>query len=247
MLSVFICEDDFAQRLRMELLVNDYIAHKDCAMKLALSTGNPTVLLEYLEEHPPSNALYILDVNLRHSMNGIALASEIRKRDVLGFILFVTTHAELAHLTFRYRIEALDYIIKDKDNIPKSVKECLSLAYERYQNVKSETEYFQLSSADGYQNIPVDDALFFETDQRSHRLILHLKSGRLELRSTLNEVEELHPAFFRCHMAYVVNTKNIKSVNTAERTIVMVSGGKTLVSRRKLKDLLAIVQGSEEE
>lgn len=46
-------------------------------------------------------------------MNGFELAQEIRKFDPRGFIIFITTHAELSYMTFTYKVEALDYIIKD--------------------------------------------------------------------------------------------------------------------------------------
>ena len=242
MLSVFIVEDDFAQRMRIKTVVNDYIALKDCKMELALATGNPIVLLSYLKAHPPSNAFFILDVNLQHTMDGFALASEIRNHVPFAFIIFVTTHAELSYLTLRHRLEAMDYIIKDEDDVSTCVKECLAIAYERYRNATSAPEYIQISTVEGYQNIPVDEILFFETDQRSHRLVLHLKRSRLELRSSLSEVEALHAAFFRCHMAYVVNVKNIKSVNKAKRTIEMVTGKNALVSRRKFNALLEFMQ-----
>ena len=51
--------------------------------------------------------------DLGADINGINLGEEIRQLDPTGYIIFITTHAELSHLTFKYKVEALDYIIKD--------------------------------------------------------------------------------------------------------------------------------------
>ncbi|WP_241960035.1 PfkB family carbohydrate kinase, partial [Staphylococcus gallinarum] len=41
------------------------------------------------------------------------LASEIRKHDPVGNIIFVTSHSELTYLTFVYKVAAMDFIFKD--------------------------------------------------------------------------------------------------------------------------------------
>lgn len=107
MLSVFICEDDPKQRERLEKVVTDYIMIEALDMELTLSADNPIEVLNYLEEHPKTTGLYFLDVDLKHEMSGIALASEIRERDDSGKIVSVTTHGELSYLTFIYKVEAI--------------------------------------------------------------------------------------------------------------------------------------------
>ena len=57
--------------------------------------------------------IFFLDVDLNHEMNGIALASKIREYQPRCFIIFVTTHSEMSFMTFSYKVEAMDYVIKD--------------------------------------------------------------------------------------------------------------------------------------
>ena len=46
--------------------------------------------------------------------------------DPRGFIVFITAHGELSHMTFQYCIEAMDYIVKDyPERIPDRIKQCL--------------------------------------------------------------------------------------------------------------------------
>lgn len=56
--------------------------------------------------------MLFLDIQLEADINGIKLASEIRKHDPVGNIIFVTSHSELTYLTFVYKVAAMDFILK---------------------------------------------------------------------------------------------------------------------------------------
>jgi len=214
-LSVLICEDDRKQRERIDIIVNDYIALKAYDIEIALSTDNPANLLDYVKAHPKQNKFYILDVHLgQHKINGITLAKQIREYDPFGKLVFVTTHAELSHLTFKYHVEAMDYIIKgDTNGIAQQVQECMEITYQRCLNALEETEYFQIKTGSGIQKIPINDIISFEScPSSSKKLILYTMRDRFEFHNTLKEVAEKSTAFCRCHKAYVVNMKNIKRV-----------------------------------
>ncbi|MFR6242645.1 MAG: hypothetical protein ACLUJ1_14485 [Mediterraneibacter faecis] len=59
-------------------------------------------------------------------MTGLILAQELRKIQPRCFIIFITSHSEMSILTFQYKVEALDFIIKDSsENIRKRIHECL--------------------------------------------------------------------------------------------------------------------------
>ena len=245
-LSAFICEDNPVQLKRMTKIVNDFILANGYAMQIGLATSNPTALLAYLKKNPPQSALYFLDVDLHHEINGIDLAMKIREMDISGRIVFVTTYSELAYLTFRYRLEVMDYIVKDRTGlVKKAVHECLELAYQHYPNILPARESFQIKSAEGVRNVFYEEVMFFETHARSHKLILHTLNGRIEFRGTLDEMEKLSPDFCRCHNAHVVHTKNIKSVNKTQGIIEMVNGETTYVTRRKMKELIARLTSDE--
>ena len=243
MLSIFICEDDQKQRELLEMIVFDYLddkSKKGHGFDLTLSTDNPSKILGYLERHPNTNGIYILDVNLQHEMNGIVLASKIREIDHAGKILFVTTHAELSHLTFTYRIEALDYILKGEFGVIASkIGECLDVAYRRQNNESLKKECFEIKTGNGLRQIPLDELMFFESHSSvSHKLILHTKSKRIEFYGSLRDVAEANPAFFRCHQSYVVNVHNIREIDKVEEKIKMANGEFASVTRKKLTALM---------
>ena len=244
MLSLFICEDTPRHRARIEAAARDYIASKGCDIELALSTGNPTELLDYLEQHPNTPGCYILDVNLQDKINGIMLASKIRKRDAYGAIIFVTMHAELSYLVFQYKVEAMDYIIKDDVQDPakqveKRVQECLELAYQRYQESSlPQKRAYQVKVGTQVRLIPLDDILYFESHPTIRgKIILHTRNRRLDFYGSLDNVTEVAPEFFRCHKSYVVNVRNIKCIDTRKKEIEMVNGSVAFVAVKKATEL----------
>ena len=142
---------------------------------------------------------------------------QIRTHDLTGWVVFVTTHADLSYLVFRHRLEAMDYIIKGNrgdvaEQVAEIIRACMDIAYTRYQKNTLETEYFQTKSSIGIQKIPIPDILYFESHHVPHKIILHTRNKRIEFRGTLKEVVTANPAFFICHKSYVVNIKNVVRV-----------------------------------
>jgi len=246
MLSIFICEDDKKQRERLEKTVTDYVMIENLSMKVALSTDDPTVLLDYLKKNPKTTGLYFLDVDLQHKMNGIILATKIRELDVLGKIVFVTTHSELSYLTFIHKVEAMDYIIKDvPEDIQKRVQSCIDVAYERYLDDKHpDKKTYTVKVGDQMLNFPYDEVMFIESSEIPHKLVLHLENGQLEYYGTLKEVEQVSPGFYRCHKSVIVNTKNIKEIDKSTKEVEMINGEYCLISARAMKGLLQIMEGT---
>ena len=246
-LSVFICEDNNKWRENLKRMVSDYIALTDYQMEVALVTANPLEVLDAVKNNPSQKSLYILDVDLKNELNGILLAQKIREWDFLGKIIFVTTHVELSYLTFRHKVEAMDYIIKDEyKRIQKQIHDCLEITYRFFLNGIQEKELFQIKSATGIANIPVEEILYFESHHLSHKLILHTFKKRYEFRGTMREVLEKSSSFSQCHKAYIVNRQNVTTIKRTGGTgeVEMKNGAVLPVSRSKL---VALKKKIEEE
>jgi len=246
MLHVLICEDDPQHREHMESIVIRHITTEDVEMELVLSAGCPTDVLDHLEEHPDTNGLYFLDVDLQHDMSGIELATKIKEIDASAIIVFVTTHEELSYLVFRYRIEALDYIIKDRpEDVETRAAECMLAAYKRYLDTRasdSKHKYYHVKAGDQIWNIPYDEILFFETDPTvRHKMILHMENSRIKFRGFISEVAKIGPEFYRCHKSFVVNIKNIRYVDRHTEEIEMKNGNRVPITVRKIPELLRMI------
>ena len=112
MLNIVICEDNNIQRSTIEKFIKNSIAKNDFSFRIKLSTNDPEVVLKNIG----NGDIYFLDVDLNNKINGFKLAERIRNIDSLGYIIFITTHSELTYLTFKYRVEAMDFILKDNIN-----------------------------------------------------------------------------------------------------------------------------------
>ncbi|EOL44519.1 LytR/AlgR family response regulator transcription factor [Enterococcus caccae] len=240
MLSIFICEDETEQRKNIERYVKNTIMIEDYDMELVISSADPHEILEFVKTHPKTTGLYFLDVDLKHEMSGIALASEIREQDDLGKIVFVTTHAELSYLTFTYKVEAMDYIIKDHpEHIQKRIQECVHTAFKRYKNDRQEKKnIFKINVGDKVHVINHEDILFFETSPTPHKIILHLDNSQLEFYGAIKELVSISDDFYRCHKSFVINKKNIKKIHKKEREVEMNNGEICYISTRFMKNLI---------
>ena len=121
MLQIILCEDDPKQRAHLENIMEDYVKDK-ADLVLALSVGTPQELLHFLEHKPDRKGVYFLDIDLQQELTGIDLAMRIREKDAGAKIVFITTHAKMTTLVFRHKIEALDFIVKDREILRKEWK-----------------------------------------------------------------------------------------------------------------------------
>lgn len=239
MIEVFVCEDDVRQREQLNEYIKNYIMIRALDMELTLSTHNPEVLIDYVKKSN-KKGLYFLDVNLEHEMSGISLGAEIRKYDPDGAIVFITTHAELTYLTFLYKVEALDYIIKNEfEDIKKRVIECIDTVIERTAiDSRSKVERFQIKVGDKVINENISDILFFETSVVLHKLTMHTKTRSVEFYGRMKDIAEKHSLFYRCHNSFIINVKNIKEIDRKSRKVTMKNGASCYASIRHMKGLL---------
>lgn len=243
MLELFICEDDIKQRSRMEKIISNFIFIEELDIKIALSTENPQDILNYLQENPKTTGLYFLDVDLNHELTGIDLGAKIRELDITGNIVFVTTHGELSYLTFKYKIEAMDYIIKEtSDEIVGKITSCIRTAIERYSNNRNPSKgVYTIKIGNRVMAYPHENILFIESSDIPHKLELHLKNGVIEYYGTLNEAEDVLPNFYRSHKSSLLNPKNVIEVNRSTKEVEFSNGDICEVSARKLKGLITLV------
>lgn len=234
MLPVYICEDDAkirdAQReyLEKQILIEGY------DMKIVLCSGHPEEIIRAVKESP-GRGIYFLDVELKgEPMDGFGLGQEIRKLDSRGFLIYVTSFQDLAFETFRYHLEALDYIVKGNPRkMQEGIRHCLGVINERMCREKGEErKFFSVKVMDVVKHVPVDEIVFFETAGRTHRIELHAVNDRMDFIGSMQELEEnLGEKFLRVHRAYLVNVEQIAELDLKGREIRMKNGEKCMFSR----------------
>ena len=238
MLSVFVCEDDKIQREKLEKIIRNVIMIEELEMEFTLSTGDIKVLLELVKKLEPIG-LYFLDIDLQQELNGMELASEIRKYDTFGKIVFLTSHTELMPLAFQYRVEALDYIIKSEEEAMRlRVYECMKLASERHKDDRFKNKHMiTIKIGNQLRTFKVEDILFIETSTKPHRLVLNLINEQIEYYGNIKDVEKYGFNLTRCHRSFVVNKDNVSKINKNTLEVEMNDGSIIYASTRGIKKL----------
>jgi len=239
MLKIYICEDIEVQRDRLQQIIENIVLMEDLDMELGCVSENPHTILEKVKE-TEDVGIYFLDIALETDMTGLTLAQEIRKYDPRGFIIFVTTHSEMSYMTFIYKLEALDFILKDiPEELGKRVYECILKANQRYASANNKVQAnYSVKVNDKVFTVDYDDILFFETSPNVHKIILHCKNRQMEFLGKIKEIEkEVDGRFYRCHRSFLVNRDNIREIDFQNRVIYMVNGDECLLSTRMMKGL----------
>ena len=239
MLHIFVCEDDAAQRKAVVQTIHNTVLIEELDMRLVLDTADPHELLETVKTSQ-NTGIYFLDIDLNCDMNGMKLAQQIRKFDSRGFIIFITAHSEMSYMTFQYRVEAMDFVLKDNPAEAKvKIRECLLHAWERH-TLQTNKVHKTYTIEIGERKISVDyqDILFFETSSNIHKVILHAKDRQIEFSGTMKDLENtLDDSFVRCHRSFLANRNNIKEVDTKNRILYFVNGESCLMSTRMMKEI----------
>ena len=239
MLNIIICEDNEYQRIEIEKIIINEI--RDLDLSVALSTSDPSEVLRYVETSNNRCFIYFFDIDLENDMNGLELARIIRKLDPRGYIIFITSHQEFTQLTFKYKVQALDYIIKgDQKKMENKIRECLVEACSQYKNINAkENNMISINSGNNIIKFNLDDILFFETTDKQHKIRIHTCNEQVEFYGTLNDIEKkVSSDYYKGHRSFLINTKNIKSVDKDKLVVHMVNGETCFVSKVCLKDLV---------
>lgn len=239
MLSVVICEDNSVHRGNLKNIIENTILREELDISIALSTEKPEEVIGYVSKSS-TPGIYFLDVDLKDDMNGIKLGEKIRECDPLGFIIFTTTHMEMSYLAFKYKVEAMDYIIKEDDDFKQRVISCLMRAYNTYYKEDSKEGYITIKEDMRIINIKLSGILFIETTGTAHKIRVHEENRQIELYGNLKDIQEkLTSNFYRCHKSYIVNKDKILEIDKKSNKIIMTDGEECYVSFRYMRGLLS--------
>lgn len=236
MLSIFICEDNEIQRKTIEEYIQNYIMIEELDMEIKVSTANPYEITSYLEKKTVSNGIYFLDVDLKSDIDGIKLGGKIRNMDVSGKIIFITTHSEMMYFTFKYKVEAMDYIIKDDPyDLQMRIIAALEQAGKHFlDNQNNPAERIKIKIGSKIRVFEMKDIMFIETSQIPHKLVLHLNQSTVEFYGKINEIQDMSDSLIRSHKSFVINVDNIVSLNHKSYEVLMKNGEICPIAIRKI-------------
>lgn len=239
MLKIYICEDDKKQLEQITKAVENTIMIEELDMKVELSTADPFEIIRHVENES-GVGIYFLDVMLNSEIDGIELATRIRDYDPRGFIVFVTTHPELSYLTFKYKVEALDYVVKGKnENLEYSIRSCILNAYNKFlSNRKEVKKFFYAKFGQRIVHLPYEEIIYFETSSTPHKVIVYTINRRVEFYGHVGRImKELDDRFYQCHKSIIINRDHIVMVDKGKREIHLTGDNICVASVRAIKGI----------
>lgn len=241
-LSIFILEDNVIQAQSMKRAIEHICSLNHIPYNFIETTSRYEEILSKISQctYTP---IYFLDIEIKNEeRKGLEVAQEIRKLDSQGLIVFVTTHSELAPISYQYMVSALTFIDKNQP-YPKRLElleSCLK-HYESLNGITEQENYFFVENAFTSIKVPFHSVEYIMTDE-PHRLKLVTTNQLIQFYGTLKEIEQSEPRLVRCHKSYVVNEMNIQGLEIQNQQLILKSGKKIPVSRRLMKPIKALLK-----
>ncbi len=249
MYNFFICEDNYNTGSIIRKFVSEYALkiNLDCTIHLICSDFDQVI------EHAKSNIghanIFFLDMILnQENTTGLTLAREIRKIDVMAYLIFITSHPELSLKVFQYKLKALDYIYKHDEDIQKRICECIDSIIAEVKKIGflDISKQVILKSLNEVYTITPADIVYFETIPNSRLLNCVLNDGTsIEFYDTLkNVMKKLDGRFCHCHRSFIINFQHVRRLGGGKPlyTVTMSTGKVCDVSKTKWKDLVERVR-----
>lgn len=199
MLKVFILEDNAQQLTELRGTTEQVLAKLHLTDSLVFPFNSTISLTQALPEPGPEN-VYILDLQIHHNKRaGLQLGQLIRQVDPDSTIIFITVHDELLYTTYKHRVEALDFISKDHDDIRQELLKDFRLITHRRQ--RKDPNVYHYKSYKHTSTILLDDICYFKSNNmNTHSATIYTSDFRtIEVHQNLREIAKEDSRFYRVH------------------------------------------------
>lgn len=241
-MSIFILEDDVIQAQSMKQTIEQICKQQQIPYDFIEVTSRSEEILMNIP-HCTYTPIYFLDIEIKNEeRKGLEVAREIRKIDPQGIIVFVTTHSELAPISYQYMVSALTFIEKDLPhaNRIELIEQCLQ-QYVIKNGAVQEEDYFIVENAYTTIKVPFRTVEYVMTDE-PHRLQLVTTNQLIQFYGTLKEIEKMDTRFVHCHKSIVVNREKMQQVDSVNQQLLLKSGKEIPISRRLMKKMKLLIK-----
>lgn len=249
MFNVFVVEDQKTMaNIEKDILTYYEVGHDSFDMNLTVVTQDfENFCHNYVTESSSKN-IYILDIDLKASINGLTLAKAIRQIDYQGYIIFLTSHTELASKSFDYHLKAINFIDKKKQNFQSLLNSTLDQILLENKAHLDSSKSLTFKYKQKMMHLLCDDILYIETHHTKRTLIIHTLTEHYTYHGTLKEIILLLPEYFiRCHKSFIINPSYITELDISEQQyMVLFSNNKfCYLSKKYISNPLRLLQLKE--
>lgn len=214
-MRIAVCDDCKEDALSLKKLLggNEVVVYSDADS-----------LLEDVENRDEQYDLYLLDIFMEESMNGIELAERLRRIQEEAVLCFISSSEGFYREA--YDLYAVQYLIKPV--CEESIKKLLQNVQRNIARDRERVLHYSWRRSTGF--IPYGKILYISS--RGHTLSIYCTDGKVqESTGKLNDLEQQisGDVFLRCHQSFIVNMHHVSGLNGTE---LMVGGERIPVSRR---------------
>ncbi|MDT2661135.1 LytTR family DNA-binding domain-containing protein [Enterococcus hulanensis] len=221
-MAIYILEDNVFQcgyLLKTISNICDTLGFKSIDIQ---ESSRPERVIQFCNSSSYEKNLYFLDLKIDGDETaGFKVAQKIRSIEPQAMIVFVTSYANLALLSYEYMISAFAYILKyddEKDYFDK-ITSCIS-AYKKSTETNSIDEYFIFENKFTSIRFLFNDLLYV-TSVSPHKLVLCTKSKEIYCYGSLKDIQNLNNRIIRCHQSYLINIQNVKKIDKSNRRLIL--------------------------
>lgn len=206
-MKIAICDDDKQELIKINAIIDEYLRYDFVNDKIEVRSFESSIeLIEQLESGKQFD-VFLLDV-IMPGLNGIELAAEIRNKDQVAKIIFLTSSPEFA--VESYSVNAFNYLLKpiQKDklfSVLEKVRSDIFTSKQKYITVKTQTGMFKIF---------MDELIYIEVMGRN--IFFHQTNGVVtEGICTISQVQTVlltDKRFIKPHRSYIVNMDFIKTL-----------------------------------
>lgn len=239
MMNFIICEDDKNIVNKVLDIIKEYMLEKKINYEIGLVKDSTEGVINHVKQNKDKKNIYILDIELKNNQNGMTLAQDIRKHDVDGEIIFLTSHATMVMYVFKYKLKALDFIDKN-DNIKERLISNLDNILDLLSNQKLNEKFIEVKSGARTYRLNFDEIVTIQTTRINGKLRVSTINFQMEFYGYLKDIiKSLDDRFCRTHRSCIVNRNHISIINKEKYNlyILMSNGEKSLLSRNYVKGL----------
>ena len=234
MLNIVICDDNKRDLIKIETLVDKFMARNNYDYKKHIYNDYDASFMRLVKSKLPFR-IYILDIETP-SRSGIDVAREIRNKDLDSVIIFLTGHDELGRVILQNDLMFLSFVNKF-DNLDKRLNDVL---YKAIDLVKLK-RVIKIEDGKNTYIIDLNDILYLSKDTFARKTIIKTDYTSYKVRESLSNLYKmLDDRFIYTHRACIVNKKRISRVDKATRIIYFDNGESTDLLSDKYKKEIAV-------
>lgn len=225
MIRIAIVEDNPTDAGKLQEYINQFCTEFQVHAKVEVFWNGD----DFVKNYTKIWNLIFLDIEMP-GIDGMETAQRIRKQDEDTFLVFVTNMAQYA--IHGYEVDAFDFVVKPVQYAPFSMKMQKLLNMMKMRQKK----YLTVNQANGVSRVFLQEIIYVEVT--NHKLNFHTEQGDIEGRGSLGQLEKdmEGSTFARCNSGYIVNLKNIRSIE--KDTVIMSNGDRLPLSRARKKEFL---------